>query len=248
MALTGRLPWTLRPVAHRGLHDARGDIIENTWPAFAAAIAAGYAIETDIQAAAENEPVVFHDETLGRLTRSDGAVARFSPTALRAIPFKTGDGRILALGPFLERVAARVPVYLEVKTAGAGARGLVEKIVRDLAQYQGPAAVMSFDPAAVRAMRRLAPRLPRGLVSMRFTKADWPHLSALARFRLTQLLDFRSARPDFLAYHVDDLPQPGVSLLRRLGVPVLAWTVRNEAQRQRALAYADAIIFEELRP
>ena len=193
MTLTVRLPWVLGPIAHRGLHNAQGGIIENTWPAFAAAIAAGYAIETDIQAAAENEPVVFHDGTLERLTRCAGTVAGFSPAALEAIQFKVGDGGILTLRAFLERVGARVPVYLEVKTTGDGAPGLIQKIARDLAQYQGPAALMSFDPAAVRAMRRLAPQLVRGLVSMRFTKAEWPHLAALARFRLTQLLDFPSA-------------------------------------------------------
>jgi glycerophosphoryl diester phosphodiesterase len=51
-----------------------------------------------------------------------------------------------------------------------------------------------------------------------------------------------------VAYHVNDLPRPSVSLLQRLGLPVLAWTVRKEDQRRRAAAYADAIIFEELRP
>jgi glycerophosphoryl diester phosphodiesterase len=248
MRIFSGLPWPLGPVAHRGLHDARHGIIENTASAFRAAIAAGYAIETDVQAAVGDEPVVFHDETLERLTHATGSVAALTPEALKAIAFKESQDRILSLAEFLDLVRGRVPVYVEVKTVGDNAARLVHKVTAVLAAYNGPLAMMSFDPRAVTAMRSLAPRLPRGLVSMRFTKEEAPELSPLARFRLTHMLDFPAARPNFLAYHVGDLPRPGVALLRRLGLPILAWTVRSEDQRRRAMTYADGIIFEELRP
>jgi glycerophosphoryl diester phosphodiesterase len=32
------------------------------------------------------------------------------------------------------------------------------------------------------------------------------------------------------------------------GLPLLAWTVRSKEQRERALRYADAIIFEGIAP
>lgn len=242
------LPWRLGPVAHRGLHEVAAEVIENTASAFHAAIAAGFAIETDIQAAADDEPVIFHDAVLERLTRGTGAVAALTPAALKATPFRAGGDRILSLAEFLELVGGAVPVYLEVKTPGDGAPRLIRKITQALASYGGPAAVMSFDPRAVAAMRQLDPERPRGIVSMRFTKAEFPDLSSPARFRLTHMLDFPAARPTFLAYHVGDLPRPAVSALRRAGLPVLAWTVRSEAQRRRATDYADAMIFEMLRP
>ena len=50
---------TARPVAHRGLHDAAAGIIENTPSAFAAAVAANYAIECDIQLSADGEAMVY---------------------------------------------------------------------------------------------------------------------------------------------------------------------------------------------
>jgi len=50
------LAWlTTRPIAHRGLHNASAGVIENTASAFAAAIAAGYGIETDLQISADGE-------------------------------------------------------------------------------------------------------------------------------------------------------------------------------------------------
>ena len=61
-----------RPVAHRGLHDAAAGIVENTPSAFAAAIAGDYAIECDIQISADGEAMVFHDQTLERLTEGSG--------------------------------------------------------------------------------------------------------------------------------------------------------------------------------
>jgi glycerophosphoryl diester phosphodiesterase len=243
------LPWPLGPIAHRGLHDAASGIIENTASAFEAAIKAGYAIETDIQAALGDEPVVFHDDTLERLTQGLGAVAALSPDALKAVPFKATSDRILSLPAFLDLVAGRVPVYMEIKSHGHRASHELERrIGLALAAYRGPLAVMSFDPGSVQAMRRYAPDLPRGLVSMRYKRQEWPEASALARFRLTHLMDFPATRPDFLAYHIGDLPRLAVAALRRLGLPVLTWTVRTQEQQRRAAIYADAIIFEGLRP
>lgn len=241
------LPWKPGPVAHRGLHDGRG-IIENTASAFQAAIDAGYAIELDVQATGEDEPVVFHDDTVERLTSGAGAVGAMPVAALKAMTFKATADRMQTLSEFLEQVAGRVPVFMEIKTVGDNAGRLCAQVAKRLARYKGPMAVMSFDWEAVRAMKRLTPHLPVGIISMRYTARNSPELSAFARFRLTHMLDFPAARPDFLAYHVNDLPASSVALLRRLGVPVLTWTVRTEEQRRRAAANADAIIFEELRP
>ena len=54
-----------RAYAHRGLHDAERP--ENTIPAFAAAAEAGYGIELDVHLTADDQLVVFHDDTLKRV-------------------------------------------------------------------------------------------------------------------------------------------------------------------------------------
>jgi glycerophosphoryl diester phosphodiesterase len=248
MTLFGKLPWALGPVAHRGLHVASRGIIENTASAFEAAIAKNYAVECDVQAALGDEPVIFHDAGLERLTEGKGRLSLFSHDALRDVVFRGTSDRIMRLGEFLELIGGRVPIYLEIKTSGDGAPGLTRNIANVLSSYKGPLAAMSFDPKTVAHIRRLLPRLPRGTVSMVHTPKDYPELSSAARFRLTHLLDFPATRPNFVAYHVNDLPQPGVSALRALGMPVLTWTVRTEEQREKAKAYADTIIFEELAP
>ncbi len=71
----GELYWLRRPIAHRGLHDAERGIVENSVSAVKAAMRKGIAVEVDLQRAADNQPVVFHDMTLERLTNESGPVA-----------------------------------------------------------------------------------------------------------------------------------------------------------------------------
>ena len=95
----------LRPIAHRGLHVAAKGIIENTAPAFEAAIAKGYGIECDLQAAADGTPFVFHDATLDRLMDATGPVAARSPANLATLHYKDQKTRILSFAEFLSLVA-----------------------------------------------------------------------------------------------------------------------------------------------
>ncbi len=238
-----------RTIAHRGLHDARRGIIENTASAFRAAIAGGYGIETDIQAAAGGEPVIFHDEALERLTEAKGAVAALDQQELSRIRMRNTSDRILTLADFLRLVDGRVPLYLEIKSPGGTDRRLEQRIARDLASYRGPMSVMSFDPGSVSAMRHLAPHVPRGLSSTNFMKGAASGLSTLDRFRLTHMLDIPLVKPDFLTYQVDGLALIGPVLRRHFPhLPIITWTVRTAEDRRKARLFADAMIFEGFRP
>src|SRR5258707_576347 len=90
------LDWlTERPVAHRGLHDAASGAIENTTSAVRAAMAAGYAIEVDLQTSADGEAMVYHDDALGRLTEGNGLLARHKAAQLQQIRFRNSSDRML---------------------------------------------------------------------------------------------------------------------------------------------------------
>jgi glycerophosphoryl diester phosphodiesterase len=245
------LGWlTERPIAHRGLHDASAGIIENTATAFSAAIAAGYGIECDLQVSADGEAMVHHDGALGRLTDGSGALASMSAAAIQAVRFKQTGDRILTLGALCDLVAGRAPLLIELKSRFDGDLRLVTRAAAVLARYQGPAALMSFDPAPIAALRSIAPTLTRGIVAERhYAHAEWVGLPAAQKFRLAHLLHAPSTRPQFVAYAVKDLPAPGPWIARNLfGWPLLTWTVRSEHDRRRAARYADQMIFEGFRP
>jgi glycerophosphoryl diester phosphodiesterase len=119
-----------------------------------------------------------------------------------------------------------------------------------LAAYAGPVAVMSFDPAAVEAVRACAPGLPRGIVAERhYSHPEWARLPPSAKRSMAHLMHALRTRPHFIAYAVKDLPAAAPLIARYLfGLPLLTWTVRTEDDRRRALRWADQMIFEGWRP
>lgn len=230
------------PVAHRGLHDDARP--ENSLAAFEAAVDAGLPFELDVHASVDAEAVVFHDESLERMTGFAGDVRALPLHRLRDMPLDGTTERIPSLAEVLSMVDGRVPVVIEVKNPGAV--GVVERsVARVLDHYTGPVAVQSFNPLSVAWFRRNRPSIPRGLLAGDMDETDF---GLAKRVVLRRLLLAPHARPAYVGYDLRALPEPAVTLLRRLGVPVLAWTVRTVDERSRAMQLADNYIFEFVDP
>lgn len=233
-ARTGWLrQWTY---AHRGLHG--GDLPENTLLAFAAAADAGLGVECDIQRSADGTAMVFHDWDLERLVEGEGALGSHASSFLEALKYRGKEYGIARLVTLLELVAGRVPVLIEIKSRPRYDIAVSCAAVHaGLAGYEGLHAVMSFDPRVMRWFRKHSPQTVCGLVMREdaagHTQRSWQrHLALWA------------ARPEFLAYHVEALPNPMVARLRARGFPILTWTVDSPTKRERAARYADAPIAE----
>jgi glycerophosphoryl diester phosphodiesterase len=226
---------TALPFAHRGLHGPGR--IENSRAAFEAAIAAGHGIELDVQASRDGEAIVFHDYQLERLTEGAGDVAQLGARELQSIRFQGSGETLPSLREVLDLVASRVPLLIEVKAPDAKVTRLCLAVFRSLEGYRGPVGIMSFNPEVSRWFERHGPRLLRGLVVTEEGKRG-------LRGRIERSLALWRSQPDFLAYDVRDLPSRFADRVRRRGTPVLTWTVRSEADRARAAASADQIIYE----
>ena len=244
----GPLWLTAQPVAHRGYHDRDAGRIENTIPAAEAAIARGFAIECDIQLTRDDVAIVFHDDTLDRLSEATGPVASRTLAELKAVALRGTDARIPTLDELLAVTAGRVPLFAEFKSRFDRNRRLEQVAAPALSAYAGPLAVMSFDPDSLIALKKLAPAIPRGMVADSFTADEWKSIPALRRMALRHLAAAPLVAPALVAYGVHDLPADAPLLLRHLGTPLLAWTVRTEADRAIARRYADQIIFEGFDP
>jgi len=241
---------TARPIAHRGLHGKARGLIENTRAAAKAAIAGSYAIECDIQLARDGEAVVFHDFTLERLTHAKGRVDHYSADELAAVAFKACGETIPRLSAFLDEIAGETPLIIEIKSGFDDDERLAARLLAVLSGYAGPAAVKSFDPAVLAFIRAEGFGRPLGLVAQaRYDAAEWPELTPGRRIELGTLRDFSTVRPDFLSWHVGDLPHATPELCRAgIGMPVMTWTVRSEDDRARAALWADQMIFEGFEP
>jgi glycerophosphoryl diester phosphodiesterase len=239
------LGWLIaRPIAHRGLHDAKKHVIENTRSAFAAAIDAHYAIECDLQISRDGEAVVFHDETLDRLMVSKGAVCDHTAAELTAMRFKSGSDHIQTLSELLTQVRGSVPLVIELKSLWNGNEALARRAVEVVKDHDGAFAFMSFDPKVVEKVRALAPDIVRGIVADKVTHPDYDILPAKERLRLREFKHIEDTQPDFISYHWRDLPYPPVMQFRQSGRPVICWTIRSAEEAATARHYADQVTFE----
>jgi glycerophosphoryl diester phosphodiesterase len=241
---------TARPIAHRGLHDARQNVIENTRPAFAAAVAHGFAIECDVQLSRDGEAVVHHDFELGRLTEGSGRLDRMSATELRTVRFRHGEGRIEPLADMLRFIAGRVPVIVEIKSAFDGDLRLTRRVVGVVLAAGGPVALKSFDPNIVAALRMLAPDVPRGIIAERhYADGEWAQLPPALRDSMASLAHLPETMPDFISYRINDLAE-SIGFLRETapGLPLMSWTVRTPEQRAVAERLGVQIVFEGFVP
>jgi glycerophosphoryl diester phosphodiesterase len=243
--MTHDLKWLVaRPIAHRGLHDASKAIIENTASAFSAAISHSYTIECDLQLAADGEAMVFHDDTLDRLTTQQGALIEFTARDLHEVPFKLGKHRMQTFAQLLQQVDGQVPLVIELKSHWNGNDALARRALEVLKDYKGHHALMSFDPDLVAAVATRSPETLRGITADGVTDPEYDMLPEARRLELKTMSHLPRTRPHFVSFAYIDLPHAPVSALRAQGHPIISWTIKSPAQEEVALRHSDQVTFE----
>lgn len=238
---------TARPIAHRGLHEWRNGVVENTIAAFAAAIDGNYAIECDLQISRDGEAVLFHDDTLDRVTTASGPVSGLTVAELKRVSFRHSAEQIPTLAELLTLTAGKVPLVIELKPQWNGDFRLAARSVELLKEYSGQYALMSFDPGVVAEVRRLSPATIRGFISDRGFDPYYNRLPLCLRQSLRTLSCLGPAAPHFVSMDIEELPWAPIQTLRSVGMPVIAWTIRSAEQGVLAMRYSDQITFEGFR-
>ncbi|MGU3576290.1 glycerophosphodiester phosphodiesterase [Brucellaceae bacterium C25G] len=226
------------PIAHRGLHDMNKACWENSLTAAEAAVKQGFAIECDVHLTKDGEVVVFHDSALKRLTGRDGYIYELTLAEAQALTIGTTNDHVPSLRQLLDLVDGRVPLIIEIKGTLGHDDGLVKKTAEELKSYQGPVAIMSFDHHIIRQFSSDAPGIPAGLTAEGMNvEAMEKHFSMLAH------------GIDFVSYNVHELPNPFITFVReKLHMPVITWTVRDQAIKTHSDLNADQITFEGFDP
>ncbi|MFN7942528.1 MAG: glycerophosphodiester phosphodiesterase [Thermoanaerobaculia bacterium] len=207
-------PWI---AGHRGAAPE----LENTLPAFAAALAAGADfVELDVQLTADGELVVFHDVDLGRLAgRPRLRIERSTAAELRATelvdPRSGARGRMPTLVQVFAALPAGFPLNVELKRERADREALLAALAPHLARPN--LLLSSFD---LDLLGRLRQRAPDAALAVLGERLD-PQLAAAA------------AELEAWSVHVGE---PALEALRRVPTsrPVIAFTV-DDAERARAL-------------
>ncbi len=212
--------------AHRGLHDEV--IPENSLPAFARAVEHSYGIELDVQLSSDGVIMVFHDDTLVRMTGAKGKLCEYTCEELRQLRLGASEETVPTLDEVLETVDGRVPLLIELKGESAGGAGeLCEKLARRLETYGGAYCVESFNPMILAWFKRHRPDIARGQLVTNTLK-ERPKGNRILNFLLAHLMLNVVSRPDFVAYN--GKYDRELALRLNIGLfraPSFVWTVRD---------------------
>lgn len=233
------LSWmTNRPIAHRGLHDGNELVWENTMAAFRRAVDGNFGIETDVHLSKDGVAVIFHDSDLKRLTGCVGLVRDHTAAELSAMNIGGTEEKVPTLKQLLALICGQVPVIIELKGNVGFDQGLVAAVAKELDNYKGHAAIMSFDHHLILQFEIHATGISGGLTAEGTNEADLEaHFSMLAH------------GISFVSYNVHHLPNRFISFARgRLNMPVITWTVRTSEDLAQTYSHADQATFELFNP
>lgn len=232
---------TEAPFAHRGLHD--DSVCENSLPAFQAAVDGGWGIETDIHLTKDGIPVLFHDDSLERMTDVTRLVEETDRQTLGALRLTGTGDKIPLLSDLLALVNGKVPLLLELKPhRNHTGKEVALAVSQALAGYKGDYAVQSFHPFYSKAFKNLSPQTPCGVLG---AKSLGKGAGIVKPFVAARMPFNFYTQPDFINYRLGDYPS---SCTEKFGGIKLAYTVRSAAEEETALKYAENFVFEGYTP
>lgn len=232
-------------VAHRGLHNIKKGIPENSIAAYKNAIENGYAIEIDIHLTKDGRLAVFHDDTLLRVCGDDKVVEELTLDELKSYNLSGTSEKIPSLEEVLHAVDGKVPLVIEVKSTSANCSTLCKSANEVLKNYKGKYIIQSFNPMVLRWYKLNRRDICRGQLSTHFLKEpDNSVIKTLVGLLLTNVL----ARPDFISYEIKYTGVFWRGLCSLLGAFNAGWTFRNYNEYKKYKDKYDIVIFEDFLP
>lgn len=198
--------------AHRGASEYTP---ENTLLAFYTGMYMGAnGIETDVQMTKDGVLVLFHDDTIIRLTGAEGSIRDYTLEQLRQFTFENNGlkDKIVVLEDFLQQFGWRdITFAIEIKQAG-----IESKVVDMIRKYgiESKTVVTSFMLDSVRATKEYAPGQKVGLL----TKVVNDEL----------LAELKAIGAEQLCPRATDVTAETVARWHAEGFEVRAWGVKDE--------------------
>ena len=198
--------------AHRGASEYAP---ENTMTSFYLGLLQGAnGIETDVQMTKDGVLVLFHDDTIMRMTGAEGSINDYTLEELRAFTFeKNGlQDKIVVFEEFLKQFGWRnIAFAIEIKQ-----RGIECEIADMIRTYnvEEKSVVTSFKFDCIEKIRAYAPELKIGWLKREISEADEESLKAIGGEEICPF--------------APTLTPEKVARWHRMGFNVRAWGVSNE--------------------
>lgn len=199
-------------IGHRG---ARGHVVENSLPSIQKAIDLGAdAIEIDVFKIADGSLVVFHDDTVDRLTDATGPIENYTKETLDTLSLE-GGVKIPTLKQVLDLIDSKVVLNVELK--GAGTAKPVYEVLKPYIDTKGweleDFIISSFKWDELEIMRTLDPKMPIGILTSEDIDgavAEGEKLNAVA-----------------IHPHFKSLNSENVALIHQKNFKIYPWTVND---------------------
>lgn len=229
-------------IAHRGYHNIKAGIPENSIPAFKKAIRHNCIIELDIHLTKDNKLVVFHDYNLKRVCGLNKIIEECTYKELLKYNLFNTKHKIPLFEEVLRLVDGKVGLLIEIKNGKFN--GKLESILsKYLDNYNGLFAIQSFNPVSILWFKRKKPNYIRGLLASDF-KHD-KNINNLKSNLSKSLLADVFFKTDFISYDINAMPNSYVDKKKNKKL-ILGWTVKNKDEYEKYMKYCDNLICENI--
>ena len=148
-------------IAHRGMFNNK-DIPENSMLAFRKALKYNYSIELDIRLTKDNVLIVFHDDSLKRMTGFDKCVSEITYNEIKKLKLLNTNQTIPTLKDVLKLVNNKVLLDIEIKDTKK--INAICKITLDELKNYSNYTMKSFNPKIVHHLYKRNQTITRGLL------------------------------------------------------------------------------------
>lgn len=226
-------------IAHRGLFD-REKIPENSMLAFDKALEKGYSIEVDVNMTQDGYIVVFHDNSLKRMTGIKNDITTMTLSEIKKFKLLGTENKIPTFEDVLLQVSGKVPILIEVKP-NSKYKELMEKLINLLEKYNGKYSIQSFDPRIVYWLKKNMPQISRGQISSKNIREV---KSRILKILLGKMVFNVITKPNFVSYQYLSINEKFYKKQKNKGREVIAWTLKNKEDYEKIRDYCDMVVFE----
>ena len=199
-------------------------------------------IEVDVQCSKDGVPLLIHDFTLNRTTNGKGPVKDKTWAELQTLDAGSWKStayrgeRLPSLDEFLDAVAGRLRVNLEIKTEGNMYPGLEEKVVAAVKRrhMEHEVVLTSFEPRILAKIKEIGRGIRTGLIIDRQPK------DLLLRLKLLHC--------SFLSIYYRALTAELAAKAFKHGIEVMAWTMDDVKSLRKVAAMHPDILLCTNRP
>lgn len=227
-------------IAHRGYHDIKNKVPENSIKAFKRAINHNYVIELDVHLTKDGYLVVFHDENLKRVCNINKNISECTYDELLKYNLFDTNYKIPLFKEVLTLVQGKVPLLIETKYCNKYGK-LEKELIKELKNYNGLYAIQSFYPMQLIWFKKHAKNVKVGLLLGK-SKND---IRSLVK-KIGKTLIFNIIfKIDFISYNVKGRID-NLSKSKRKKEFILGWTIRKKEDYYKYKNYYDNLICENM--